>query len=699
MTDPTTFHPWPRVNSIRAGIVTCRMQLPRLSWVLAGLLTVALRAAPAVFHVDPNGRDAWSGKPAVASPGKDDGPLRTLPAALALARESRRLHPDQPVEIVVLSGRHELSAPLEFGPDDSGITLTGSGKRLRPTLSGGTILTGWNPSPTNADVWEVTLPEVAQGKWYFHQLFVGDERAQRARTPNDGFFLAAAPLSRGSPIELTFRDADIRPQWATHPDARLVMLAKWTDLHLPIAGVDAERHVARLPGGPRPFWMDEPNARYWVENVPDALDSPGEWYLDRATGVLRYWAPKGINPNAVQVVAPRLTELLRWRGSGDGKRPVTNVTVRGLRFADCDYTMPREGLQSPQAAVLVPGSLNARHAVDCRIETCRFETLGGYGLELGRGCQRWTVSGCEFGGLGGGGIRVGEPGDKQPSDADANHSNRILDNGLFRLGRVFAPSVGIIVFQSGTNRIAHNHIRDLYYTGISVGWNWGYQSTPCRANEIDHNLVELVGQGKLSDMGGVYTLGPQPGTTIHHNVFHDIASHDYGGWGLYTDEGSSGILLENNIVYRCKSAGFHQHYGRDNVVRNNIFAFNREHGIMRTRVEDHLSFKFLNNIVVQDSGTLFGGDWSGSTNQVFLDGNLYWDTRHGLNAATYRFGKETWSQWHARDLDVHSAIGDPQLLSPRRPDLGIQNISAAHALGFADIEFHILGRRSPGNRD
>ena len=72
-------------------------------------------------------------------------------------------------------------------------------------------------------------------------------------------------------------------------------------------------------------------------------------------------------------------------------------------------------------------------------------------------------------------------------------------------------------------------------------------------------------------MGCVYTLGHQPNSRVLNNYCHDVQSYNYGGWAYYTDEGSRGLLFESNVAYRTKCAGHHQHYGTDNVLRNNLY--------------------------------------------------------------------------------------------------------------------------------
>jgi len=253
-----------------------------------------------------------------------------------------------------------------------------------------------------------------------------------------------------------------------------------------------------------------------------------------------------------------------------------------------------------------------------------------------------------------------------------------------------------LILQSGNNRVAHNEISDLFYTAISVGWNWGYQETPCRDNLIEFNHLHDIGQNLLSDMGAIYTLGIQRGTVIRNNLIHDVHAFTYGGWGLYTDEGSSYITLENNVVYRCKSAGFHEHYGRENVVRNNIFAFNTEHQLMRSREEDHISFTFERNIVYFDSGDLLGGSWT--NNRFRLDNNVYFDGRPEARPDSMRFAGATLAEWQARGHDSHSVVADPMFYNSRAYNFRLNLDSPALKLEFNPIDLRRVGLRRKGQR-
>jgi parallel beta-helix repeat protein len=192
----------------------------------------------------------------------------------------------------------------------------------------------------------------------------------------------------------------------------------------------------------------------------------------------------------------------------------------------------------------------------------------------------------------------------------------------------------------------------------------------------------------LSDMGGIYMLGISPGTKIRNNLIHDITSHGYGGWGIYTDEGSSHILIENNIVYRTKTGGFHQHYGEANLVRNNIFAFASERGqIIRSRMEDHKSFYFERNIVFWDEGPLLGSNWK--DDQFDIDYNLYYNP----NEKNIRFAEWSFNEWKQRGFDVHSVIADPLFADPHNGDFTLDPRSPAFDLGFLPIDMNIVGPR------
>ena len=604
------------------------------------------------------------------------GSIRTLGAARDAARTLRRSGKSGPITITVRAGTYLLPETLVLGPEDSD-TVWQAAHGEHPVVSGGRTISGW--TRTSGAAWTADAPGAA-----FHQLFVNGRRATRARTPNDGFFRFAGPGSPYAPLRLHFRGQDIKQEWAREGDVEVVGYMAWSDFRTPITGVDPEDHRVEL--GAVEGSANEADARYFIENAPDALDAPGEWYLDQSAHKVSYIPLPGEKMERSHAIATGLERLVYLQGKPESGEFVRDVAFRGLTFVYADWNAGPQGYFDAQAGLPAASAVEAVGAVNFRVERCTFAHSGGYGLELGRGSKHNQVLANEFHDLGAGGIKLGEPALRE-NDGERNYDTVVADNHLHDLGLVYAGAVGIWVLQSGRNQIVHNDVHDLFYTAISVGWSWGYGENQAGGNLIAFNHLHAIGKDMLSDMGGIYTLGVQPGTIIRNNLIHDVSAFTYGGWGIYLDEGSSGIVVEDNVVYGCKSAGFHQHYGRENTVRNNIFAFNREHQLMRTKGEPHVSFTLEGNIVYFDRGDLLGANWTDGS--FVLRNNLYYDTR----GAEILFAGKSFSEWKASGQDQGSRIADPLFVDAGKFDFRLRPESPALTMGFHPIDLSTVGPR------
>jgi hypothetical protein len=604
-----------------------------------------------------------------------------------------------------------LSAPNRQGTDGPFATLPGA----KPVVSGGRPIAGWKEVTVQGKkLWAAGIPSARDGKWYFRELWVNGQRATRARHPNRGYLgIAELPDKAGEwtqgQTRFRFREGDLKA-WGSITNAEVVAMAKWVESRLPVAGVDEKERIVTF--SKRSVFGLEPGDLYYAEGAFEFLDEPGEWYLDASTGTLYYMPRPGEQIAEVQAIAPVLPQVVRFEGKPEAGHFVERIVVRGLTFSHTEWCFPEgfhRGKNKPevspepkaevggfaQAAVGVPGAVWGEGVCDCVFEDCRFSSVGNYGLELARGCQRNRIIQCEFSDLGAGGLKIGETSIRDQA-AEQTGGNEISGCHIHDGGKMFASGIGIWIGQSPSNRILHNLIHDFYYTGISIGWTWGYgpalaTNNTVTLNHVHHIGVKSDGDGPiLSDMGGIYTLGKQPGTTVRNNLWHDIAGIRYGGWGIYFDEGSSGIVAESNVVYRTTHGGFHQHYGETNVFRNNILAFGRDQQIQRSRPEPHVSFSFVTNIVYFDSGTLLTGNWDGDENYK-MDWNLYFDARPDAKPDQVRVGPCTWEKWQERGHDQHSLVADPLFLAPRENDFRLQPSSPAFKLGFQSIDLSHVG--------
>jgi hypothetical protein len=411
-----------------------------------------------------------------------------------------------------------------------------------------------------------------------------------------------------------------------------------------------------------------------VENVFEALDSPGEWYLDRPAGKVYYIPKAGQTPANTVIVAPHLPSLVRMIGSEDNT--VHDIHFSGLTFSHVDWRFPKDDAGSVQAAWEVPGAFYFEHADSCSLLHCNVNHVSTYAVEVGNGSENIRIENCELTDLGAGGVKLG------------HHSNHgIVHNcEIGPGGHIYHSAIGTYIGHSSENMVTHNHIHHFYYSGVSVGWSWGYKPSAAVRNIIEFNHIHHIGQGLLSDMGGIYTLGVSPNTRLRYNLIHDVEAHTYGGWGLYNDEGSTHIMLENNIVYNTKHAGYHQHYGKENYIRNNIFAYGREAQVMRTRQEEHDSFVFERNIINFETPTLLGSNWSNDKFQ--MDYNIYWR----VGGKPFDFKGASFEEWQARGHDQHSYIADPLFADPANGNFTFTSTEVADRIGFVPIDTSRIGR-------
>ncbi|MDD5708259.1 MAG: right-handed parallel beta-helix repeat-containing protein [Kiritimatiellae bacterium] len=649
------------------------------------------------------------------------------------------------IRIVLRGGIHFLKTPIRMGPEDSGPPHAGTLTRSAsdpacpltltaypgetPVISGGRRIEGWREHIVNGKrAWVASIADVRRDAWKFRQLWVNGKRRYRPHLPRQGHFrMAGMPkkVARGDLAcecgkdRFLYTPGDLSPHWRNLSDVEILFNNFWIDQRAHIRRIDDRSRLVILdrPTQTRliddswrpPVTPDSCMGFYRVENVFEALEQPGEWYLDRIEGMLYYLPLPGEDIRTAEIVAPRLEQVLRIEGTaqqqtpipkvpfplwdnpfGDGRHsrehtPVQEIRFEGLTFSHTEWDLPQgHAAAGIQSACDVTGAVTLRRAHTIDFDRCSFVHLGGYGLECAAATRAIGVTGCEIRDTGAGGIKVWHGCSR----------TTVSDCSIHDGGHVHESGAGILIGRASGNRVLHNEVCDFGYSGISVGWDWTDGESGAYGNVIEHNHVHNIGRGELSDLGGVYTLGVAPGTRIRHNLIHDIRGRTQYAWGIYLDACSSFILVENNLVFRADDGVLMMNQNRGHVIRNNIFALGGKYQACRNFLTAFCTCTFERNIVYSTSRALWIGEWK--ENRADLNHNLYF-VAHGKRASFGGCAGQpgmSFRQWQKRGLDVGSLVADPKFRDPARGDFRLGKNSPAIALGFVPfgLEFAEAGK-------
>lgn len=658
-----------------------------------------------------------------------NGPVQSIDRALTAVEEMRCAGNMRPMTIALLDDYY-LNYHVVIKETMHSVTLQSAGERKR--LIGGIRLAGWKHDSYNGKpCFSAKLPDKKDGSlWDCSDLIVNGKYAQLTRFPKEGTLRAKRTekdAKEGDAVPLFYPskwfEADLEDM-AKVPDIRdsiVNFYHYWVDGHTPVEDYDPDtgKVTMKYPSrfGINTRYGSEDGIvplhtaafRYYLTNVPSQFGVPGEWFLQRETGTVYYMpTEENSDPEKLEAFVPVADKLLEISAADVRICGLELLCTRGdyvsRRIPSDDgnscYYSQTDGFASDEQSVCgASGAVVFENALRGGIFGCHLHGLGVHAVEIRPGCRYIRIEENTIDDICAGGIHIW--GDAAKKESPAQTSGCVIrGNRITRCGVRYAAGNGILVRHASQIEISDNEISYLNYSGITVGWVWGYADSSTYGNVIRRNHIHHIGyEKKLADLGGIYLLGKQQGTVIAENRIHNIASAVYGAWGIYTDEGSSYITVENNVVYDTQSECFHQHYGSYNVVRNNIFAFGGTGCIKASRDEVHDGVLLENNIILTDGIPFFASRTR--LQPITCSKNLYWDMRgepmflrrHGDKIYTYSdrlplvygdsFDFKDWQEYFGKDIG--SVIADPVFADVENRNFLLSETSPAIAMGFRPI--------------
>lgn len=695
------------------------------------------------FYVSPGGSDAWSGTLADADRQANDGPFATLARARDAVRELKKTK-SADIVVLVRGGAYTLNETVVFDLQDSGegeSTITYEAyPGETPVFSSARPIPGWNRAGGTLP----GLPQKAQGKVFvtdvngsFKCLF--DQEGLLPRARSTGFI----PLQGGGRDKLHFPEGMLK-NWPNVTDVEIVVRPHhaWIVNVLPLKSVDETKQIAYTSVDAtyamnKLHFLKETES-CWVENVLEALDEPGEWVLNTKLGKLYLW-PR----NDGDVVAPQLQEFIRVEGAVDkaGPKdvPVRNLHFRHLTFQHGDrYTLTNDdaGLQHDwEMHDKATALLRLRGTENCVIEKCRFAHSGGGAIRVDLHGMNNKISSNHIEQMGGSGVLLCGYG---PGTKDVNKNNLVYNNHIHHTGRIYSHSPGIMVWQSGENRVANNLIHHTPYTGLIVSGcmtdsfsKSGRELTRTirwrevgdkpakktkktldevrpflhtRNNAIEYNEIHHAME-ELGDGNAIYIRGAGAGNVIRRNYVHHLVAPMIMQCAIRTDGGQRDTLISENVIYKCTSQGIMLKLNtrvENNMVVDVIapprgyYLSVREGPLEDATIKRNVFFstnqecEFINELGPgkgRPSEDRRGRGLARSAD-ADTDYNLYYC------AADRTLGNEMLKKQRSDGVDAHSQAVDPLFIDPKNGDFRFKANSPALKMGIVPIDVSEIGLRN-----
>ena len=522
------------------------------------LFLLSLSGFATEYYVAVNGDDK--------NAGTSEKPFQSLEAARAAVRRRLKEAPNTPVTVWLLGGTYSRLSPFQLTSEDSGTAA--APVRYRAVEGQEVRLTGGRDIPAaafKAVTDEVVLSRLdpvsrghvlqadlkALGIGDFGtlrsrgfgrstqpsalELFFGDKPMTLTRWPNDDWAIIGDAPAGAAGLKFNYQ-GDRPKRWTKADDVWIhgYWTYDWSDSYEKVQNIDLDKHEIAIVPPQVPFGFTK-GKRYFALNILEELDAPGEWYLDRQSGVLYFWPPAPLESGRI-MVSISSKPLLEMKN-------VSYVGFQGITF---------EGGRVD--GIHIDGGTNNL------IGGCTIRNFGNTAVTISG--EKNGVAGCEIYAADGG-IYLGG-GDRKTL---TNGGNFATNNNIHHYNRwcmVYHP--GITLDGCG-NRAANNWIHDAPHNGILMSGN----EHIVELNEINNVCTETGDSGAFY-IGRDWSMR---GNVVRYNYFHDLEGvQGQKGFvdvmAVYLDDAASGTTVFGNICYKVRRA-IMVGGGRDNIVENNVF--------------------------------------------------------------------------------------------------------------------------------